>query len=621
MSKLRVDELESLSTGESILVDEIDSGVRADLASPYGAAMVGRGVVAVDSIADLLALPAEQRREDLRYLVKGYHAGSDAGGGVFYLDADRPVSDHNGGTVIAIEKEFPADWSDLPAVISWFTPPTSGSGCFVASKVDPSRVATAEFGVRGGVSHSQRPAYQAALDALGLLGGGVVSSGFDLINLDARAEDGVCLQVPNNVWIDNRGCELRIIPNNFGAYSIVRFSEAITDLAGIFGGKIIGDKHTHLGSSGEWGMGVDIRGASRVVVRDIEANQCWGDGIYIGDNGAAPAIKTGHVLLDNVVCDDNRRQGLSITNAVKVVITYGEFTNTSGTLPESGIDIEPNLGTEITEVEFGTVVCSGNAGFGFLTVAPHTPAKIGKITGQRIIANSNSRAGVSVETTDEFHCAHVYAEGNGGSGLDIATVGRSDIRLLDCRDNGNTSAIRSAAVNYRNEDGVHSVGRMSVQGGSPAGSALAVIGGMGAVFECDSITVNGVNHSSLYAVAFAAPPEGTTTVNVGGVYLSDLPNSGLNVDVGVVCSISRVTLDRLDTNGIGTRYGVRNASAQARFGSIYAADGSNLYHVLRNAGDRSIFSSVVASPAALNGPWAAINDTSTGSIVVAQILS
>lgn len=71
MSNLRVDELESLTTGRAILVDDI-------------AFTVARGVVAVDSIADLLALPEEQRNGDLRYLVKGYHAGSDVGGGEFY---------------------------------------------------------------------------------------------------------------------------------------------------------------------------------------------------------------------------------------------------------------------------------------------------------------------------------------------------------------------------------------------------------------------------------------------------------------------------------------------------------------------------------------------------------
>src|SRR5690606_26774193 len=66
-----------------------------------GAAMVGRGVVAVDSIANLLALPEGQRRGDLRYLVKGYYAGSDVGGGEFYWDAASTKAD-NGGTVFAV---------------------------------------------------------------------------------------------------------------------------------------------------------------------------------------------------------------------------------------------------------------------------------------------------------------------------------------------------------------------------------------------------------------------------------------------------------------------------------------------------------------------------------------
>src|SRR5690554_2321856 len=77
-----------------------DAALRQDLASPdKGAAMVARGVVAVDSIADLLALPEGQRKESLRYLVKGYHAGSDIGGGEFYWDVSR-VSESDGGLVL-----------------------------------------------------------------------------------------------------------------------------------------------------------------------------------------------------------------------------------------------------------------------------------------------------------------------------------------------------------------------------------------------------------------------------------------------------------------------------------------------------------------------------------------
>src|SRR5690606_37450708 len=65
------------------------------------AANIGRNVIAVDSIADLLALPESARREDLRYLVPGYHAGSNVGGGEFYWDASSTAND-NGGSVFAV---------------------------------------------------------------------------------------------------------------------------------------------------------------------------------------------------------------------------------------------------------------------------------------------------------------------------------------------------------------------------------------------------------------------------------------------------------------------------------------------------------------------------------------
>lgn len=80
-------------------LDALKTVVRQDITNPdKGAAMVARGVVAVDSIADLLTLLEGQRKESLRYLVKGYHAGSDVGGGEFYFDSAR-TGENDGGVV------------------------------------------------------------------------------------------------------------------------------------------------------------------------------------------------------------------------------------------------------------------------------------------------------------------------------------------------------------------------------------------------------------------------------------------------------------------------------------------------------------------------------------------
>src|SRR5690554_3097030 len=101
-------DLPYVTTGAGIPEDDAlvpagDAVLRQDLSDPdKGAAMVARGVVAVDSIADLLALPEGQKKEGLRYLVKGYHAGSDAGGGEFYYDPDDTTTPADGGTVFEV---------------------------------------------------------------------------------------------------------------------------------------------------------------------------------------------------------------------------------------------------------------------------------------------------------------------------------------------------------------------------------------------------------------------------------------------------------------------------------------------------------------------------------------
>ena len=126
-----------------------DGVLRSDLANPdKGAAMVGRGVVAVDSIADLLALPEGQRKEGLRYLVKGYHAGSSVGGGPFAYRAGGDFT-HDGGNFIAASAPFPPDWTDEAQVDAWFSAASSGA-FFERARADMEHLVAEDFGVRAG---------------------------------------------------------------------------------------------------------------------------------------------------------------------------------------------------------------------------------------------------------------------------------------------------------------------------------------------------------------------------------------------------------------------------------------------------------------------------------------
>lgn len=121
--------------------------LRKDLTNPdKGAAILARGVVAVDSITDLLALPEGQRKEGLRYLVKGYHTGSDAGGGEFYYDPNVNGSEHNGGTIIDPDAPFPNDWNVDSLRDLWFSSSNTSNGVFV--RVNYDTLCYSDFGAK-----------------------------------------------------------------------------------------------------------------------------------------------------------------------------------------------------------------------------------------------------------------------------------------------------------------------------------------------------------------------------------------------------------------------------------------------------------------------------------------
>jgi Right handed beta helix region len=92
-------------------------------------------------------------------------------------------------------------------------------------------------------------------------------------------------------------------------------------------------------ASGEQRHGVYIFGSQRVVIEGLESSGHGGDGFYIGGPSGSPSAD---IYLRGCRAANNRRQGLSITSARRVRISDCEFTDTSGTAPQFGVDLEPN---------------------------------------------------------------------------------------------------------------------------------------------------------------------------------------------------------------------------------------------------------------------------------------
>ena len=123
-----------------------------------------------------------------------------------------------------------------------------------------------------------------------------------------------------------------------------------------------GDRYNHLGTTGEWGMGISIYGGSNITVINPKAREMWGDGIYISvENGAIPR----NITIKNAFLEYNRRDGISIiaVDGLNLESPYAAFSN--GTLPMAGIAFEPdNNNEEIKNVVITNPRTQGNAGTG-----------------------------------------------------------------------------------------------------------------------------------------------------------------------------------------------------------------------------------------------------------------
>ncbi len=94
----------------------------------------------------------------------------------------------------------------------------------------------------------------------------------------------------------------------------------------------------------EWRHCISIRGAERIVIRDLAVKSSGGDGIYIARGAKRPCSRD--ITIDNVAAEDHYRQGISVISAENVTIKNSKFVKTSGTAPQCGIDFEPNFPKE-----------------------------------------------------------------------------------------------------------------------------------------------------------------------------------------------------------------------------------------------------------------------------------
>lgn len=124
------------------------------------------------------------------------------------------------------------------------------------------------------------------------------------------------------------------------------YTSAMLEIVGVENIELInptieGDKYYNSDTREGAGHGLDCRGVKNLKIINANISKCFTDGIY------ANGIENFYGY--DINCDDNRRQGLSIISAKDFLIDFGTFSNTGGTPPSMGIDIEPNNADENLE--------------------------------------------------------------------------------------------------------------------------------------------------------------------------------------------------------------------------------------------------------------------------------
>ncbi len=123
----------------------------------------------------------------------------------------------------------------------------------------------------------------------------------------------------------------------------------------------------------EWRHVLSLRGCTNVLVEGLTLAESGGDGIYLGaGQDGEPNVD---VVIRNVICDRNYRQGISVITARRLLIEKVILRGTAGTPPAAGIDFEPNHPWEVlVDCVMRDCLIEDNQGFGIHLYLGHLAA-------------------------------------------------------------------------------------------------------------------------------------------------------------------------------------------------------------------------------------------------------
>jgi hypothetical protein len=116
----------------------------------------------------------------------------------------------------------------------------------------------------------------------------------------------------------------------------------------------------------EWRHSLSINNSGNIRIYGLKLFGSGGDGIDIsGDPWYGEQLYSENIVLQDLWCNNHYRQGISVISAQHLLVKNCWFTNTSGTLPMSGVDLEPDKDFHrMADVVFEKCRFTGNYGNG-----------------------------------------------------------------------------------------------------------------------------------------------------------------------------------------------------------------------------------------------------------------
>ncbi|MEL7225547.1 MAG: right-handed parallel beta-helix repeat-containing protein, partial [Cyanobacteria bacterium J06576_12] len=154
----------------------------------------------------------------------------------------------------------------------------------------------------------------------------------------------------------------------------------------------------------EFGHILGIDGVKNFEIRGLKLTGAGGDGIHVAGAAfrtAKPGVRSysENGVIEDIIANNNRRQGISIDSAKNVIVRDSVFSNTSGTAPSAGIDLEPTWDFErLQDIFIENVTVRGNDGNGIQLALGNLDNRSAPVSIDinNVKVKNNNRSGVTV---------------------------------------------------------------------------------------------------------------------------------------------------------------------------------------------------------------------------------